>query len=146
MFMRSMLIFLIEKLLPLQSLFEICSVFLSPDDPPNLHGIDTFRERELLQHITRDPNRKIVYNYPISNNYTLRKISIDVSKELYSDKEELDRHMPVVTGMRQSEAYLGLGMVASVQSHMPLKRIIVYTMGVHPKIIKQVQCRYSPIS
>lgn len=57
---------------------------------------------------------------------------------MYSDTVELDRHMPVVTGFRQSEAYLGLGMVASVQSHMPLKRIIVYTMGVHPKIMKQV--------
>lgn len=106
------------------------------DPSPNIH---TFKDRELLQHVTRDPKRKVVYNYPISNNYTLQKIKIDVSEGMYSDQVELDRHMPVVTGFKQNEAYLGLGMVASVQSHMPLKKIIVYTLGVHPKIVKQMR-------
>ena len=87
--------------------------------------------------VTRDPSRVITYNYPISGNFTLSNITIDLSKE-EPDWKELDHRMVVVTGFNQHLAYIGLGMIASVQAHMPLKKVIVYNLGIHPKIVKSV--------
>ncbi|XP_022104428.1 uncharacterized protein LOC110986671 [Acanthaster planci] len=88
--------------------------------------------------ITRDPSRVVSYNYPITNNYTLSNITIDLSK-VEPDWKELDHRMVVVTGFNQHLAYIGLGMIASVQAHMPLKKVIVYNLGIHPKIVKSMQ-------
>ncbi|XP_038059046.1 uncharacterized protein LOC119730298 isoform X2 [Patiria miniata] len=91
-----------------------------------------------FDQITRDPSRVITYNYPTTGNYTLSNISIDLSKA-EPEWKELDQHMVVVTGFSQHQAYLGLGMIASVQAHMPLKKIVVYNLGIHPKIVKSMQ-------
>ena len=55
------------------------------------------------------------------------------------DWKELDHRIVVVTGFSQHLAYFGLGMIASVQAHMPLKKIIVYNLGIHPKLVKTVR-------
>ncbi|XP_030851626.1 uncharacterized protein LOC105445447 [Strongylocentrotus purpuratus] len=98
----------------------------------------TRRERLLLQQVTRDPNRVIHYNYPITNEASISREPIDISVEMPA-WQEVDKHIVVVTGFSQKKAYVGLGLIASVQAHMPVKKIIVYNLGVHPKIVKQME-------
>ncbi|XP_072178576.1 uncharacterized protein [Diadema setosum] len=96
------------------------------------------RERRLLEQVTRDPNRVVYFNYPITNNVSASKEPIDIAVEM-PPWQEIDKHIVVVTGFKQTRAYVGLGMIASVQAHMPVKKIIVYNLGIHPKIVKQMQ-------
>ena len=91
-----------------------------------------------FDQVTRDPSRIITYSYPISHTVNVSNETIDISRAMPNLKE-LDYRMVVVTGFSQHSAYLGLGMIASVQAHMPLKKIIVYNLGIHPKILKMVR-------
>lgn len=109
-------------------------VFLSDEQPSEPHH----QERFLLQQVTRDPNRVVHYSYPISNNASMSRDPIDISLEM-PPWQEVDKHMVVVTGFSQKKAYLGLGMIVSVQAHMPVKKIIVYNLGLHPRIVKQME-------
>ena len=63
---------------------------------------------------------------------------VDLANGLSLTMTQLDRQMVIVLGFGSRRMYKGLGCVASIQSHMPFKKIIVYDLGIHPKMVKKV--------
>ncbi len=63
---------------------------------------------------------------------------VDLAKGTAPDLTTLDRQMVIVLGFGSRRMYKGLGCVAAIQSHMPFKKIIVYDLGIHPKMVKKV--------
>ncbi|XP_072035436.1 uncharacterized protein [Amphiura filiformis] len=94
-----------------------------------------------FSYVTRDPDRRITFSYQTSINQSM---NFDVSQvDLASGKmpsdTRLDRQMVIVMGFGSRRMYKGLGCVASIQSHMPFKKIIVYDLGIHPKMVKKLR-------
>ncbi|XP_033635987.1 uncharacterized protein LOC117296989 [Asterias rubens] len=117
-----------------------CVYFFVFGRSSNEENSPNWESRRVLRfdQVTRDSSRIITYSYPISNNFSISNETIDISKAM-PDWKELDHRIVVVTGFSQHLAYFGLGMIASVQAHMPLKKIIVYNLGIHPKLVKTMK-------
>ncbi|XP_033121024.1 uncharacterized protein LOC117120122 [Anneissia japonica] len=92
-----------------------------------------------IEMITRNPNRKPVYSYRTDNNVYISNSTIDLGQEMAPDLSELDRRTVIVSGFGQKEIMNGLGMIASIQAHMPNKQIIVYNFGIYQKRLETMK-------
>ncbi|XP_071955764.1 uncharacterized protein [Antedon mediterranea] len=98
---------------------------------------DIVKNVKLSVPITRNPKRRPVYSYNTDGRVHTSNTTIDISKEI--DLLELDRRIVIAAGFSNKETYTGLGMITSIQAHMPNKKIIIYDLGISKHKVKSMK-------
>ena len=70
-------------------------------------------------------------------NFLSADLPIDCEQH-FPNLDELWRRLVIVTAFSENHVSEAKGMIASVQKHMPGKRIIVYDLGIKPTARSQV--------